>query len=114
MKNASLCLMADGVMKYVYHEDFGTLDAQDFESDTILAIADFTTTVQWAVYFPRLFWGLYKVISVLPAWVLERWFKVLIKPREQLQVSFPFMYHSMAERSNCETRKLLFFTTRKQ
>ena len=87
MKNASLCLMADGVMKFVYNEDFGTLDAEDFDNDLISTVADFISNMHWPSYFPSLSMGFYKVVWILPASVLARLLKVAVRPRHYLQVS---------------------------
>ena len=90
VKNASLCMMADGVMQFIYNEDFGTLDAENFESDLISTVGDFVSNMQWPSYFPSFFVALYKIIMILPAWVLQSLFKAVVRPREYLRVSFPF------------------------
>ena len=91
VKNASLCLTADGAMRFVYDEGFGTLDAKDFENDIISAIGDFTCNMHWPSYFPNLSMTLYKFIWILPASVLERSLKVAVRPRKCLEVSFRFL-----------------------
>ena len=77
-------------MRFVYDEDFGTLDAEDFENDLISAIADFTSNMHWPSYFPSLSMGIYRIIWILPAWVLERSLKVAVRPRKCLEVSCQF------------------------
>ena len=95
MENGLLCLMADGVMNFVYQENFGALDAEDFDSDLIAPVLDFLKTMQWPTYFPLFFGIALKTIQRLPEWALERWFKGVVRPDECLKVSLAFILGSL-------------------
>ena len=89
MENALACLFADGVMNFVYQDDFGTLDAENFNSDLILSVADFAGGMQWPAYFPRLLGAYFMVVNAIPKWVLARWLKSVSRPIECMKVSSP-------------------------
>ncbi|KAL8766783.1 MAG: hypothetical protein Q9209_006522 [Squamulea sp. 1 TL-2023] len=72
--------MADGVMNFVYQENFGALDAEDFDSDLIAPVLDFVKAMQWPTYFPSLSGTILSIIQRLPRWALERWFKGIVRP----------------------------------
>lgn len=82
-----MCLMADGVMNYIYQKPFGALGAEDFQSDLLVPVVDFHEMMQWPTYFPRGCGGLFKVTEMLPRWVLERWMKGIITQQECLKAS---------------------------
>lgn len=91
MENGFLCLMADGVMNFVYQENFGALDAEDFDSDLIAPVLEFVKTMQFPTYFPSLAGTILRIIQRFPEWALERWFKGIVRPYECLKVSLPFI-----------------------
>ena len=82
-----MCLMADGVMNYIYQKPFGALDAEDFQSDLLAPGVDFHEMMQWTTYFPRGCGGLFRVTEMLPRWVLKRWMKGIIIQQECLKAS---------------------------
>lgn len=82
-----MCLTADGVMEYVYQKPFEALDAKDFESEILVPVTDFVSTLQWNAYFPRLFGNVFKVIDKLPDWVFKAGLKSVLTQKACLQVS---------------------------
>ena len=87
MRKAFQCLLADAVMKFAYQEDFGALEAEDFDSELLVPICDFTQMMQWPIYFPGLCKTIFKMTEMLPNWAIEKWFKGIVTQNECLQVS---------------------------
>ena len=87
MTKALMCYTMDGIMNFVYQKPFGALDAENFDSEYLVPIFDFVSTLQWPIYFPSFFGGVFGLTEMLPEWVLERWLKGFLTTREMLKVS---------------------------
>lgn len=87
MTKGLLCLMADGVMNFVYQEPFGALDGKDFDSELIIPIVESVKVIQWPFYFPKFFGTIFGMTGVLPEWARERWLKGFESQKKCLQVS---------------------------
>ena len=86
MTDALMCLMVDGVTNFMYQEPYGALDADNFKSNILVPVHDFTKMTQWPGYFPRVFGLVFNMTSKLPVWVLERWFKGFVTQKDCLEV----------------------------
>lgn len=87
MTKGLLCLMADGVMNFVYQQPFGALDGEDFDSELIIPIAECVKVIQWPFYFPKFFGTIFELTGLLPEWAREKWLKALESQKKCLQVS---------------------------
>lgn len=85
-----MCYTMDGAMNFVYQKPFGALDAENFDSDYLVPIVDFVSTLQWAIYFPRTFEKIFKLTDMLPERALERWLKGFVTTKEMLKVNREF------------------------
>ncbi|KAL8802312.1 MAG: hypothetical protein Q9182_003890 [Xanthomendoza sp. 2 TL-2023] len=81
-----MCLAADAVMDFAFQKPYNALDAEDFESDILVPVVDFCKMLQWPMYFPRTFKAVFQITSILPKWVLERWFKGIITQQAYREV----------------------------
>ncbi|KAL8776611.1 MAG: hypothetical protein Q9194_003042 [Teloschistes cf. exilis] len=79
--------MIDGVMNFMYQEPYGALDAENFKSDILVPVHDFSKMMQWPTYLPRLFGLVFGATDELPKWVLERFLKGFVTQRDCLDVS---------------------------
>ena len=82
-----MCYTMDAVMNFVYQKPFGALEAGDFDSDYLVPIVDFVSTLQWAIYFPKTFEKIFKVTNMLPERTLERYLKGFVTTKEMLKVN---------------------------
>ncbi|KAI4245245.1 MAG: hypothetical protein L6R40_002602 [Gallowayella cf. fulva] len=86
LSRGSMCLAADTVMDFAFQKPYNALDAEDFQSDLLVPIVDFCKILQWPMYFPRMIGAIFKITSILPTWVLERWFKGIVTQQDYRQV----------------------------
>lgn len=86
MTKGLLCLMADGVMNFVYQEPFGALDGEDFDSELIIPIVESIKVIQWPFYFPKVFGTIFRMTGTLPEWAREKWLKGFESQKQCLQV----------------------------
>lgn len=87
MTRGSMCLAADAAMNFTFHKPYGALDAENFQSELLVPVIDFSRMQQWPVYFPNLLGAMFKIPGMLPKWVIGRYFKGIITQQECLQVS---------------------------
>ncbi|KAL8662067.1 MAG: hypothetical protein Q9202_005041 [Teloschistes flavicans] len=87
LTNGFLCLMVDGVTQYIYQEPYGSLDADDFNSDILVLAHDFTEMMQWPLYLPRLCAFLFTSVEKLPLWVQDRWLNGMAAQKRLSNVS---------------------------
>ncbi|KAL8640149.1 MAG: hypothetical protein Q9228_002900 [Teloschistes exilis] len=78
--------MIDGVMNFMYQEPYGALDAENFKSDILVPVHDFSKMMQWPTYLPRLFGLVFGATDELPKWVLERFLKGFVTQRDCLDM----------------------------
>ena len=82
-----MCLAADVALSFAYQDSFEALEAEDFQSELLVPVHDFTRLLQWPIYFPGLFGGVFKITEVLPRWALEKFFGAIASQKECLKVS---------------------------
>ncbi|KAL8664828.1 MAG: hypothetical protein Q9202_002690 [Teloschistes flavicans] len=87
MTNGLMCLMIDGVMNFMYQEPYGALDAENFQSELLVPVHDFSKMMQWPTYFPRLFGLVFGATEKLPKPVLEKFLKGFVTQKDCLNVS---------------------------
>lgn len=81
----AVALISAIVLKY--SKPYGALDADDFRSDVLKPMYDFTKMLQWPIYFPRIFGGIFRLTNLLLTWALENSFPGLVTQRSFVQVS---------------------------
>ena len=81
------CLMVDGVTNFIYSKPYGALDADDFRSDILKPMYDFTKMMQWPIYFPRVFGSIFRLMNLVPTWALEKSLPGLVTQTNFVQVS---------------------------
>ena len=86
LTRGSMCLFVDGVMNYAFRKPYGALDAEDFKSELLIPVIDFTRMMQWPIYFPRLFRAVFNATELLPTWALERYFKGILTQKACIEV----------------------------
>ena len=86
LTRAFMCLAADTTMNFTFQKPYGALDAEEFKSELIDPIVDFSRMQQWPFYFPNAVGGVFRLTKFLPTWVIERWFKGISTQQEGLKV----------------------------
>ena len=81
-----MCLAADTTMNFIFQKPYGALDADNFQSELLVPVIDFSRMQQWPFYFPRLFGAVFKVTDILPTWMLKRWLKGILTQQGCLEV----------------------------
>ena len=94
------CLMVDGVTNFIYSKPYGALDADDFRSDILKPMYEFVKVMQWPIYFPKIFVGVFRMMILLPTWALEKVFPGLATQRNFVQVSQGLLMNVEDEFSN--------------
>ncbi|KAI4253322.1 MAG: hypothetical protein LQ352_003762 [Teloschistes flavicans] len=86
MTNGLMCLMIDGVTNFMYQEPYGALDAENFQSELLVPVHDFSKMMQWPTYFPRLFGLVFGATEKLPKRVLEKFLKGFVTQKDCLDM----------------------------
>ncbi|KAI4145298.1 MAG: hypothetical protein LQ341_002430 [Variospora aurantia] len=88
-----MCLAADTTMNYVFRRPYGALDAEDFQSELLVPIIDFSRMQQWPIYFPKSLGAIFQATGYLPTWMLDRWFKGILTQQHCLQMCYDRINH---------------------